>query len=296
MRMAFHGSVAAFVLLLAGASTAALGQSSAPMGVRVGDSVVDGTVLKPYSNRFSQRVLRPDGTVREGIVYWTDELRATNLRGRPLLERSIITYRVADQGIISFGGALFDPRTLAPVASWETQSADDYWHMNFHGDGRVGIGLKVSPPAGSEPRFIHWKRDTPAFDTYNGTFGLLLATLPLREGFATGVDVVSEDKGARQHLDVRVLREESVSPGGSVGGQTVKGWVVETRVLGEYPPATGPASPKLVPLAHAPSVSTYWVIKQPPYLVKIVQESISEGQKTVFTWRSTTFPGWESAR
>jgi hypothetical protein len=72
--------------------------------------------------------------------------------------------------------------------------------------------------------------------------------------------------------------------------------VVETRVLGEYPPATGPASPKLVPLAHAPSVSTYWVIKQPPYLVKIVQESISGRQKTVFTWRSTTFPGWESAR
>lgn len=294
--MASHRSAAAIVLLCGGASTAALGQSSVPMHVRVGDSAVDGTVLKPYSNRFSQSVLRPDGTVREGIIYWTDELSTTNLRGRPLLERSITTYRVADEGILSFGGALFDPKTLAPVSSSETQSADDYWHMNFHSEGRVGIGLKVAPPAGSEPRFIHWKHETSGFDTYNGTFGLLLATLPLSEGFATGVDVVSEDKRMKHYLGVRVLREESVAPGGSLGGQTIKGWVVETRILGEYPPTTGPGAPTYVPLDHPQSVSTYWVIKQPPYLVRIVQESISGGQKTVFTWRSTTFAGWESAR
>lgn len=233
-------------------------QSQKPLTLRVGDPSIDGTILRPYQNRFSQSTLLPDGSVREGVIDWTDELVESDLQGRRQLRRSITTYRIRDAAVLSFGGALFHPSTLAPVSSTETLSIEDYWHVNFDRDGLVATGVKVTKPRGSKPRFIHWTLEEPAFDTYNATFGLLYAALPLATRYSATLPVVSDDKSKLERLTMRVVGEEDVPMGGGVQ----HAWVVEDDSR------TGP--------------TTYWLIQAPPYILKMRKVDLASG--LVFTW------------
>jgi hypothetical protein len=254
----------AYLILVASVSFAQA-RGGGAIRLKVGDAAIDGSVIKPYKNLFIQSTLMPDGAVREENIFWTDEVYLTNLQGRPLLKRVMMTFRLEDNAILSSGEALFDPQTLAPVSSTETLSFDDYWHMNFLQDGLSGSGVKASPSPGRTLKFIRWKFREPAFDTYNSTFGLLFAALPLKEGFAATLPVVSDDKSAFELLTMHVLGQEIVQVG---GGKKFKAFVVEDNAK------TGK--------------TVYWLMKEPPFVVKIRKEKIVKGQKLVFTWTTNT--------
>lgn len=237
--------------------------------IRVGDGVVDGAVIRPYRNRFSQCVLLSDGSVRDGFVYWTDEVALTNLKGRALLQRTIVTFRARDDAILSTGGALLDARTFAPVSSSETQGVDNAWFTHFEGDGLRAVGLRLGPPAGSAPRFIDQRFSEPAFDLYNAAFGLIYATLPLRAGYSAVLPVASDEKDELEMLHARVVGTETIE---LAPGAPVRTWiVVDDGSAGR---------------------GAYWVANTPPYVFRIRRELALGGRPAVFVW--TALPAGHS--
>lgn len=224
--------------------------------VPVGDPAVNGLVLRPYQNRFLQSTERPDGTIGQGIS-WTDVLEETNLQGRPLWRRTIVVYRDSDGAILSTGSALFDRRTLAPVSSSEKLAESDYWHLDFTTDSRAAAGVRTVQRV---PRFIQWSAAQPAFDLYNGTFGLVLAALPLRDGETGTMPAVLDSKEGVGEVAFSVTGREVLS----FGGVDVQAGVVRVDDAG--------------------GSSVYWLRQEGPFLLKIRRTQPGPSGTTIFTW------------
>ena len=133
----------------------------------------------------------------------------------------------------------------------------------FRNDGRRVSGIALSAGSG-HPRLIDWTNERPAFDTYNGTFGLVLAAMPLRQGFSAAFPAVAADKSGIVTQTATVLRSEPFVS--SRGRRDV--WVVEVATEGE------------------PALSLFWVSRQPPYLLRYQTTSVLNGEPAVFTWTS----------
>ncbi len=257
MRLQF--ALAALALGLAAPVAAA-----APQAIAVGSAAVDGARLEPYRNRFDQQVRFGDGTGTQGRIEWTDTLERVNVRGRQLLQQRIVTYRKADGAIIADGGALFDALTLAPWSSWEVQSDKEYWFAQFRNDGREMAALSSRASDGSTPRLLSWTSEASPFDTFNATFGLLLAAMPLADGYSVTYPAVADGKSAVVTQSARVVGRDSFAT--ARGVRPV--WVVEVANQGETASAT------------------FWISDKPPYVMKQESRQMLNGREAVFTWTS----------
>ena len=83
----------------------------------------------------------------------------------------------------------------------------------------------------------------PAFDVHGGMTGLLLAALPLKTGYSAALPGFADK--ALDTTSIRVVGEEEI-PAGRWG--KMKTWIVE---IGPHP-----------------AVSTYWISKRPPYVIR----------------------------
>ena len=124
---------------------------------------------------------------------------------------------------------VFDPKTMAPITS-ETHGIDgSILRRTFTGTHVVTETLaSAKDPATKTQADL----SVAPYDFNGGLYGLLLAALPLKAGFAGTLPAIADRENTLTSEPFRVLRQESVSAG-SRG--MVKAWVVETGHPGGLP-------------------------------------------------------------
>jgi hypothetical protein len=237
------------VLLMFAVPATLIAQSStaSPAKLVPGSSAVDGSFLKPYKNAWKV-VYEFPGKEPFLIGTWTDELSEVELNGRNLLKR----YQMADYakyGIVSTYVNVFDPKTMVPVYSDFTRSdTRERAHREF--DGAKVTYRKTESADEGKVTTGEIKLPEPVFDYNGGLYGVLLAALPLKEGFEAQLPTLSEDRDELDLVTLKVGKQELTDAG---PGKQVMAWPVDTE--GNY-------------ANHSHSI--FWITKDPPYVIKLV--------------------------
>jgi hypothetical protein len=219
---------------------------SAPTSIiRVGDSSIEGSFLKPYKNAWKVVYAFP-GKEPFLVGTWTDELAVVDISGRHLLKRTQMA-DYAKYNIVTTYVNVFDSKTMAPVyMDFKRNDTGEWAHRDFEG-GRVKYRRGSS---GDETQTGQFELKEAVFDYNGGMYGVLLAALPLKEGFKTRFPTLSEDRDELDWITVTVGKQELVDAG---PGKQVMAWPIDTE--GNY---------------ANKSHSIFWVTKDPPYVIKLV--------------------------
>jgi len=231
-------------VLAAGLVLFAVSVGAAPRTL-VGDPAVTGARLRPYTNRWKFTRQKPGGPAVEAGI-WNDLLEATTFEGRPALKRTQ-TVQYAKKDIRTSIVDVFDPKTMEPFAFDYSRSSDgNTRHVDFRHEA---VTYRHTDSKEARPEETTVRLGMPVFNFY-GLYGVLVSTLPLREGYATEIPALDTDKMAIDWVPVRVVGRETVEAG---PGKTRRTWVVET-------------TPKLY------GKMTWWVSEEAPYVIKAVLE------------------------
>jgi hypothetical protein len=219
--------------------------SPSPITIKPADSVADGSILKPYKNAWKVMYAFP-GKDPFLVGTWSDELSEIEIDCRHLLKRSqVATY--SKYHITSTNINVFDPKTVAPVYTEFQRSDSGEWARRDFAGAVVKYRRGKSPDK-TDSETGELKMDVPIFDYHGGMYGVLLATLPLKEGFVGTIPTLSEDGNKFQWVTFAVGKQESVEAGPS---KQVMAWPVEIDEPDQ-------------------SHSIFWLSKDAPYVIKLV--------------------------
>lgn len=222
--------------------------------VHVGDGTLDGSFLEPYNNAWIYTAKLADSSVHpQGI--WSDHVQWTTVNGkRAMLRVQGVTFATGASNVIL---NTFDPKTLAPLAS-ETHRIDGTIRRRTF-DGRRMTSVELANAKDTKaPDTTDLSQ--PIYDFNGGMYGILLASLPFKEGFTGALPAISDDSTAVRGEPFRVLHQEDVTAG-SRG--KVNAWVVESTRPGQY-------------TLH------FWLTKTPPYIIKLIMTDQAHGR--ILTW------------
>ena len=247
-RLARLGFLLRFTALIVLASAGnAQNPVAAPLKIKLGGPSVDGSLLKPYKNAWKVVYAFP-GKEPFLVGVWTDELTEVDANGRHLLKRAQ-TADYAKYNIVTTYANVFDPKNMSPVSMDFKRSDTGEWaHRDF--DGALVKYRRGDSADPAKTRTGQLKMEEPVFDYNGGMFGVLLATLPLKEGFKATFPTLSEDRDEMDWITFTVGKQELVDAG---PGKQVLAWPVDTE--GNY---------------ANQSHSIFWVTKEPPYVIKLV--------------------------
>lgn len=224
--------------------------------VKVGDPGVDGSFLKPYKNAWKVVYTFP-GKDPMLIGVWTDQLSEVEVNGRHLLKREQ-SADYAKYHIVTTNTNVFDPKTMAPVSNdFSRSDTGERVHRNFDGANVQYRRGKGPAESGTETGEI--KMDQPIFDYDGGMYGLLLSAFPLKEGFSATIPALSEDKDAFEWVTFNVGKEELVEAGPDKQVRAFRVIVDDAK------------------MDH----SIFWVSKEAPYVIKLVNIIPTGGWVTV---------------
>lgn len=189
----------------------------------VGSPQISGAFMLPYQSQWREWEIAADGTRRETARY-SDELRFETLDGREVIRN--VQHRIGGtDGLV----ILLDRKTLMPLWTEDRDDKDGSFVRTVYHKDRVEMTC-----AGSEcPRVFQSSSaaDTvrkttpisePVFDFFAGSFGLLLAALPLSDGLVATVPVYHHGAGFFA-MEVRVGAAEAADAG---AGRKVAAWPV----------------------------------------------------------------------
>ena len=188
--------------------------SASPVRIQGGDPSVDGSFLTAYENRWTFAIRRsgqPD--VEAGV--WTDRMEEISVKGRPALRRTqVAEYK---KGIRITFVTTFEKPAMAPLGfDYSRSDTGETRHIEF--DGRTAK-FHRAPGSGKEPVQNYVATlDQNVLDFYDGTYGILLSALPLREGFDAEIPAFDSDRACVDWIHVRVSGKESVAAGASAAG------------------------------------------------------------------------------
>ena len=233
-----RGTAAAILIAVFPATLSAVEK---PQVIHVGEAVVSGAHLQPYDNAWTFSATLPDGSVRvQGI--WTDHFEHYSVNGKSVWKRlQGMTY---SNHLMSSVSNVFDPGTCAPVSNEQHHPDESVLKRTF--DGVHVVSERIDKP-GAESRKNSFDLSQPVFDFYGGSYGILLACLPLKVGYVATFQAIDETKDELKPVTLSVLREERVTAG-RMG--TVKTLVVFVDTPGEYS-------------------QTFWLSKAPPYIIRL---------------------------
>jgi len=245
-------AVATFIVLDA--------QASAGPAARLegGDPSINGSFLRPYANRWKFSIQKPGGEADEAGT-WSDLMETTSHAGRPALKRTqVAAYK---NGIrISFVN-VFDPKTMASL-TFDYARSDTGETRHLETEGRT-IRFQRNPGTGDEPAQDYVaKVDRQILDFYDGLFGILLDSFPLREGYEVQFPAFDSDRACVDWVRLKVTGRETVPAG---EGKRAETWVVhiETKLYGS---------------------STWWLTREPPYVIKASLVLAEKDGGTVITY------------
>jgi hypothetical protein len=214
--------------------------------VEVGDANVTGSHLKPYTNMWKLTQQKPGGPVEESGT-WSDALESTVYQGRPAMKRTQIA-KYEKKGIQLTFVSVFDPKRMEPFSfDYSRNDNGNVRHVEF---GTDAVIYRHTDSTGAKPEEAKAKLDRQVFDFYGGMYGVLISALPLADGYAAEIPTLDTNTMAIDWVPVRVKGREIVPAG---AGKKMETWVVETptKLYGRM---------------------TWWVTKQPPYVIKAVLE------------------------
>jgi hypothetical protein len=236
----------------------AVAEDGVPMKVHVGDSIVNGAVLKPYKNQWRVSVATPAGKVVPDAALWTDQLEFIQVNGRQCLQRTQVATFKKDGQVVGKTRTvnIFEPQTMAPVSRAFERVVDqsgtkDFTHIEFRDDK-----LHFERSANGKTERQEGKLETAAFDFYGGLYGLLLSALPLKTGFSATLPSVDEDAPTVSWVTIKVTGEEPTSAGPR---GTIKAWVVE-------------AESNLGPMK-------FWLSQDAPYILRLEYTAKDNGYR-----------------
>ncbi|MGC2186703.1 MAG: hypothetical protein WA637_25790 [Terriglobales bacterium] len=247
-RLAWLGFLLPFTALVVLSSAGnAQNPAAAPLKLKLGDPSVDGSFLRPYKNAWKVVYAFP-GKEPFLVGVWTDELTQVEANGRHLLQRTQMA-DYAKYNIVTTYANVFDPKNMSPVSMDFKRSDTGEWaHRDF--DGALVKYRRGDSADPAKTQTGQLKMEEPVFDYNGGMYGVLLATLPLKEGFKATFPTLSEDRDELDWITFTVGKQELVDAG---PGKQVLAWPVDTE--GNY--------------ANR-SHSIFWVTKEPPYVIKLV--------------------------
>ena len=250
-RLHIRFSHAAFLLALSSLAPAVISQSvetlkTSPPKINVNDPTVDGSSLHPYTNLWKLSVTTAAGkTMTMGA--WTDELKWVEVEGKKYLQRTQIA--AFSQGRATSTVNVFDSKSMAPIRSDWRSLDGGFNHREF---GATGVKYRHTDKAQNGPPDLSHviegvqKLDVPVFDFYGGMYGLLLAAMPLREGFTGTIPSIDENSDTQSWVSFTVTGQERVAAG---AGKSVQAWVVESETnLGTM---------------------KFWISKDAPYIIRL---------------------------
>ena len=224
------------------AAPARSAESAGPSRVEAGDPKVDGSFLKPYENRWSFS-MQKKGAEPVAAGTWTDRLEITSVGGRPALKRTqVATYKNGTR--LTFVN-VFDPKTMESLsADYSRSDTGETRHLEFRGKE---VSFLRSPGTGDGPaQNYRASLEHRVLDYYDGLYGVLLDTLPLREGYEAVLAAFDTDRASVDWVSVKVTGRETVEAG---PGKQADTWVVrvDTKRYGH---------------------SIWWLTRQAPYVIK----------------------------
>ena len=214
--------------------------------VEVGVARLTGSQLKPCTNLWKLTQQKPGGPA-EDVGTWSDSLENTNYKGQPAMKRTQVA-KYPKKGIQLTFVSVFDPKTMEPLSfDYSRSDNGNVRHVEFEHEN---VTYRHIDSTGAKPEEARVKLDRNVFDFYGGMYGILIATLPLADGYTTEIPAFDTNKMAIDWVPVRVKGRETV-PAGT--GKKTETWVVETptKLYGRM---------------------TWWVTKEPPYVIKAVLE------------------------
>ena len=216
-------------------------QTADPIKIKVGDTMIVGSFIKPYKNLWQMTFSR---TGQDPIIAgtWSDEVVVIHLSGRSLLKRTQIA-NYPKRGITLTTINVFDPLTMAPISREFSRNDGTFNHIDFAGASIKYRRVELPGGAAKEGE-AHF--DSPVFDFFGGLYGLLVTAFPLKAGFAASLPSLDENTDSVRWAIFRVVREEMVEAGPD---RKIKAWVVETDDNGPM---------------------TFWLTKEAPYVIKLV--------------------------
>ncbi len=239
-------------------------QSSAVDTVRVGDAVVDGSFIQPYTITWQSILTSAEGETKRGnTVEETVEL-VEGTSGRLL--KFVQAWYNPEGTLLYINTQVADPMTLAQKKFHSLAPSGGIGHLDF--DGPRVRGVAAYTPEG-EHLLFDLELAEPIFA--DGLAGLLVAAFPLRDSYEAAVPGFGWGGNCAEPclswMQFRVIDREQVEVKGLGWTDT---WVIEVG------PQPG-------------SGLRYWVTKEAPYFVKAVAQSANGGTSTfeILTWRAT---------
>jgi hypothetical protein len=100
--------------------------------IKLGDPIVDGSILKPYKNVWKVVYAFP-GKEPFLVGTWSDDVSEVTVNGRHLLKRTQVA-NYAKYNIVTTNIDVFDPKTMAPIYTDFKRSDTGEWaHRDFDG-------------------------------------------------------------------------------------------------------------------------------------------------------------------
>ena len=246
--------IAAASLLLASAARAHAEETR----VEGGDPSINGSFLRPYTNRWSFTMAKP-GSAPVDAGTWSDRMEPTSFSGRPALKRTqVAEYK---NGIRLTFVNVFDPKTMDSLAFDYTRSdTGETRHLEIEGKT---VHFRRSPGTGDQPAQDYDARvDRKILDFYDGMFGILLDSFPLKEGYEVEFPAFDSDRACIDWVRVKVTGRETVPAG---EGKRAETWVVhvQTKLYGS---------------------STWWLSREAPYVIRASLVLAEKDGGTVITY------------
>ena len=246
-----------------GASAAGAGDAAQ---IEIGSSHVNGQGIRAYEARWSQSVAKEGQWAEMAVIEETASVEPGGKRdGSPeVLVHTQTTLVNAGPRITNT--MRFERGTLRPMSLRQTiengpEGSPPEVLFDFQDEAIVGT---AKLPGGDKSFQV--ETEAPMF--YGMTFGLVLAALPLEDGFEAELPASMPQGRTTYTVRARVVGKESF-PG--PGSKPVQAWAVETDWIDK---ATGEVSPG----GADASGGTYYVVLDPPagfpYVPKYANESI----------------------
>jgi len=230
-----------------------------PPRIEGGDPSIDGSFLRPYTNRWKFTIARPGAQPVEAGT-WSDRMEETSYRGKPALKRTQVgEYK---KGIRITFVNVFDPKSMASwVFDYSRSDTGETRHLEI--DDKTARFRRL-PGTGDEPAQDYVATvDQRILDFYDGLFGILIDALPLRGGYQVSFPAFDSDRACVDWVNVKVIGRETVAAG---EGKPADTWVVhvETKLYGS---------------------STWWLTREVPYVIRaeLVLGEKDGGAKITYT-------------
>lgn len=250
------------LLLAAALPQAARAQPSSVDTVRVGDAVVDGSFIKPYTVTWQSTKTSAEGETQPGNTVKETVEFVKGSDGATVLKFAQAWYN-PEGTLLYINTQVADPHTLTQKKFHSLAPQGGIGHLDFD-------GLRIHGAAAYSPEEEHVVFDIDLAEPLfaDGLAGLFVAAFPLDEGY------------------------EAVAPGFGWGGSCSEpclSWM-QFRVVGREQVAVkdhGPIDTWLVEVGPQPGPGLrYWVMKEAPYFVKAVARSGNGSTNTfdILSW------------